>query len=186
MECRERSPCFVVERHWIRDCVQAVYVERTLSESGVRSRRAVIRRWRSCVMDWRRERTEVGRDGIWRCRKEAFVEGFSSRVRGRACLVRWVPRREDMALMCCGRDWYARLFCSSAVSEGLRFVVIWRVRSIISSVTSCGRGVSVVLVSLVREGRADRFSSVRGRFVSAFLNIRVFAASICRRCNSYV
>ena len=55
-----------------------------------------------------------------------------------------------------------------------------------SSITSGGRVVSVMLVLLAREGRDDRFSSVIGRLVRASFNIRVFTTATCRRCSSYI
>lgn len=91
--------------------------------------------------------------------------------------VTWVLMCVDMLLMCCGRDWYAELFCSRRVSRGESAVVSWRVSRIMSSVTSAGRGVSLVLVLLVREAREERFSCVSGRWASALFRIWAFAAS---------
>lgn len=91
-----------------------------------------------------------------------------------------------MVWMCCGRLVYAGLFWRRVVSEGDRVAVNWRVSRMISSVISCGRGVSMVLdILLVLVVRASRLSSVRGSSMRAFFRIRVFAASTWRRCSSY-
>ena len=91
-----------------------------------------------------------------------------------------------MVWMCCGRLVYAGLFWRRVVSEGERGVVTWRVRRIISSDISCGRGVSMALGILLLRGRDSRFSSVRGSLVRASLRIRVFAASNWRRWSSCI
>lgn len=89
--------------------------------------------------------------------------------------------------MCEGRDVYAGLLWRRAVSEGEGVVVSCSVRRMISSVTSCGRGVSMVLdILLVLVGRDSLFSSVRGSLMSASFRIRVFAASTWRRCSSFI
>ena len=78
----------MVSKQRIVDCVQRVYVFRASRARGVRLNLAVVRAARSAVMRWRRVEIELDSWGMFLWRKEAFVVGYRSRVRGSACLVR--------------------------------------------------------------------------------------------------